>query len=95
MAFLEIQGLEKAYGRGDTRLQVLKGISLSVEKGEFALLLGPSGSGKSTLLNILGGIDTADKGTVSIGGAMVEGMDEKSLTRYRREHLGFVFQLYT
>ena len=63
-------------------------------KGEFCVLLGPSGSGKSTLLNIIGGIDGADSGYISIGGDKLEDMGEKALTQYRRKHLGYVFQLY-
>lgn len=94
MSFLEIEGLTKSFGAGENRIPVLKGISLAVEKGEIACLLGPSGSGKSTLLNIVGGIDTADAGSISIGGEKVEGMRERDLTRYRRAHLGYVFQLY-
>lgn len=92
--FLEINGIRKAFGTGDNRAEVLKGISLEIEKGEFCVLLGPSGSGKSTLLNIIGGIDSADEGYVSIGGEHLSGMKEKRLTAYRREHLGYVFQMY-
>lgn len=92
--FLEISGIRKAFGTGDSRIEVLKGIDLEVEKGEFCVLLGPSGSGKSTLLNIVGGIDSADAGYVAIGGERLAGMKEKKLTAYRREHLGYVFQMY-
>ena len=60
--FLEIQGIRKSFGEGDNKVEVLKGIDLGIEKGEFCVLLGPSGSGKSTLLNIIGGIDSADEG---------------------------------
>ena len=75
-------------------MQVLRGIDLSVDKGEICVLLGPSGSGKSTLLNIIGGIDAPDSGYVSINGEKMVDMTEKRLTRYRREHLGYVFQMY-
>ena len=92
--FLEITGLKKGFGEGEARVEVLKGIDLGVEKGEIVVLLGPSGSGKSTLLNIVGGIDAADEGVVSIGGEKMERMSEKRLTQYRRRHLGYVFQLY-
>ena len=92
--FLEITGIRKSFGAGDSRVEVLKGIDLSIEKGEFCVLLGPSGSGKSTLLNIIGGIDTPDSGYVSIAGDKLEDMDEKQLTIYRRKHLGYVFQMY-
>ena len=69
-------------------------MNFSVAKGEFCVLLGPSGSGKSTLLNIIGGIDSADSGYISIGGDKLEEMSEKKLTQYRRKHLGYVFQMY-
>ena len=92
--FLEIVDLKKSFGSGDTRQEVLRGTSFSVAKGEFCVLLGPSGSGKSTLLNIIGGIDSADSGYISIGGDKLEDLGEKRLTRYRRKHLGYVFQLY-
>lgn len=92
--FLEINDLKKSFGQGDSRVQVLRGIDLSVDKGEICVLLGPSGSGKSTLLNIIGGIDAPDSGYVSINGEKMVDMTEKSLTRYRREHLGYVFQMY-
>ena len=92
--FLEITGLKKGFGEGEARVEVLKGIDLGVEKGEIVVLLGPSGSGKSTLLNIVGGIDGADEGSISIGGETMQSMSEKRLTQYRRRHLGYVFQLY-
>ncbi len=93
-AFLEVRGLKKSFGTGDTRQDVLRGLDMTVAKGEFCVLLGPSGSGKSTLLNILGGIDTADAGDIFIDGDKLAEMDEKHLTRYRRKHLGYVFQSY-
>ncbi len=92
--FLEIIDLKKGFGSGDTRQEVLRGLSFSVAKGEFCVLLGPSGSGKSTLLNILGGIDQADSGEISIAGDKLEDLSEKKLTEYRRKHLGYVFQMY-
>ena len=92
--FLEINDLKKSFGQGDSRVQVLRGLDLSVDKGEICVLLGPSGSGKSTLLNIIGGIDAPDSGYVSINGEKMVDMTEKRLTRYRREHLGYVFQMY-
>ncbi len=92
--FIEISGIRKSYGTGENRVDVLKGISFVVEKGEFCVLLGPSGSGKSTLLNIIGGIDDADSGYISIGGEKIENMREKALTDYRRRHLGYIFQMY-
>ena len=92
--FLELNQFKKSFGSGENRVQVLKGIDLAVEKGEFCVLLGPSGSGKSTLLNILGGIDRADSGDILIDGERMADMNEKALTLYRRRHLGYIFQMY-
>ena len=92
--FIDISDIKKSYGAGESRVEVLKGISFGVEKGEFCVLLGPSGSGKSTLLNIIGGIDDADSGYISINGEKIENMKEKALTDYRRRHLGYIFQMY-
>ena len=92
--FLEICQIKKSFGTGDSRVEVLRGIQLSVEKGEFCVLLGPSGSGKSTLLNIIGGIDRADEGDIFINGERMAAMKEKQLTRYRRRHLGYIFETY-
>lgn len=91
---LRNSGFEKGFGRGETRQEVLRGMNFSVTKGEFCVLLGPSGSGKSTLLNIIGGIDSADSGYISINGDKLKDMSEKKLTQYRRKHLGYVFQMY-
>lgn len=92
--FLEIEQLRKSYGTGENKVEVLKGIQLSVEKGKICVLLGPSGSGKSTLLNIVGGIDTADSGSVTVAGEVMQSMNDRQLTEYRRKHLGYVFQAY-
>ena len=92
--FLELNQIKKSFGSGENRVQVLKGIDLAVEKGEFCVLLGPSGSGKSTLLNILGGIDRADSGDILNDGERMADMNEKALTLYRRRHLGYIFQMY-
>ena len=92
--FLELNQIKKSFGSGENRVEVLKGIDLAVEKGEFCVLLGPSGSGKSTLLNILGGIDCADSGDIFINGERMADMNEKALTLYRRRHLGYIFQMY-
>ena len=91
--FLEIRGIKKSFGTGDSRVNVLKGLDLNIEKGEFCVLLGPSGSGKSTLLNIIGGIDGADEGSITIEGERLEDMTEKKLSLYRK-HLGYIFQMY-
>ena len=92
--FLEIKQIKKSFGAGDSRVEVLKGIDLELERGEFCVLLGPSGSGKSTLLNIIGGIDGADSGSITIDGERIEDMTEKKLSLYRRKHLGYIFQMY-
>ena len=92
--FLQIQGIKKSFGAGDSRVDVLKGLDLEIERGEFCVLLGPSGSGKSTLLNIIGGIDSADEGNLVIDGERLADMSEKKLSLYRRKHLGYIFQMY-
>lgn len=92
--FLEMKGIKKHFGEGESRVEVLNGIDVEIEKGEICVLLGPSGSGKSTLLNIIGGIDNADTGYIAIEGEKTVEMNEKRLTQYRRKHLGYVFQMY-
>ena len=92
--FLEIQQIKKHFGEGESRVDVLRGIDISIEKGEICVLLGPSGSGKSTLLNIIGGIETPDSGKITIHGETIGEMNDKNLTLYRRKHLGYIFQMY-
>ena len=92
--FLTVKDLKKSFGSASNKVEVLKGINFEVNKGEICVLLGPSGSGKSTLLNIIGGIDDADSGYVSINNEKTKDMKEKELTRYRRKHLVYVFQMY-
>lgn len=92
--FIEISGIRKHFGNGESRVEILKGIDIGINKGEICVLLGPSGSGKSTLLNIIGGIDNADSGYISIDGEKTADMNEKKLTLYRRKHLGYIFQMY-
>jgi putative ABC transport system ATP-binding protein len=88
------QDLTKVYQAGEIPVQALRGVSFAIDAGEFVVLLGPSGSGKSTLLNILGGLDVPTSGSVRWRDHDLSHADEKALTRYRREHVGFVFQFY-
>jgi len=88
------QALTKVYHMGESAVHALRGVDLEIRAGEFIVLLGPSGSGKSTLLNILGGLDTPTAGDVRFLEHQLTGADEAELTRYRREHVGFVFQFY-
>ena len=91
---LQLSGIRKSYGEKENRVEVLKGIDLGVNEGEFCVLLGPSGSGKSTLLNIIGGIDSADEGEIIVRGERMSSMKPSALTKYRRNHLGYIFQMY-
>jgi putative ABC transport system ATP-binding protein len=91
---IKVNDVHKFYGEGDSRVEVLQGVNCEILDGEICVLLGPSGSGKSTLLNIIGGIEMADTGCIDIGEDCTEDMNEKELTLYRRNHLGFVFQFY-
>jgi putative ABC transport system ATP-binding protein len=86
--------LSKVYGSGDAQVRALVDVDLEIRRGEFVVLLGPSGSGKSTLLNILGGLDVPSSGEVRFADHDLSGAGEAELTRYRREHVGFVFQFY-
>jgi putative ABC transport system ATP-binding protein len=90
----QARALTKIYRMGDAEVHALRGVDLEIRAGEFIVLLGPSGSGKSTLLNILGGLDTPTAGDVRFLEHQLTGADEAELTRYRREHVGFVFQFY-
>jgi putative ABC transport system ATP-binding protein len=91
---LRARGLGKIYRTGDVEVHALRGVDLDLRPGELVVLLGPSGSGKSTLLNILGGLDTASAGEVTFQGADLTRLDDRGLTQFRREHVGFVFQFY-
>jgi putative ABC transport system ATP-binding protein len=93
-ATLSARGVTKVYHTGEVEVHALRGVDLDLFPREMAVLLGPSGSGKSTLLNILGGLDTATSGEVLFRNGTLSGRDERELTRYRREHVGFVFQFY-
>jgi putative ABC transport system ATP-binding protein len=88
------RGLAKVYHTGEVDVVALADVSLEIARGEFIVLLGPSGSGKSTLLNILGGLDVPTRGEVRFADHQLSGASEAELTRYRREHVGFVFQFY-
>lgn len=88
------RGISKVYHTGETDVHALRGVDLSLKEGELVVLLGPSGSGKSTLLNILGGLDKPSSGTLHFKDAELTAFDEERLTRFRRDHVGFVFQFY-
>lgn len=92
--YLVVRGLKKHYGDGDARVQVLDGITTTIDRGEVCVMLGPSGSGKSTFLNLIGGLGGADGGAVSIGSCELTALSSKDLGEYRRRELGFVFQFY-
>ena len=92
--YIEVKDLKKAYGAGDGRIQVLKGVTTGIEKGKMCVIQGTSGSGKSTLLNCIGGLDTIDSGSVCVDGQEIAGLSQDALSEYRRENLGFIFQFY-
>lgn len=92
--FVECRNVKKFYGGKENRVEVLGGVNLGVEQGKICTILGPSGSGKSTLLNIIGGLDKADDGSVSVDGVNLSGLNFSQLTEYRRKYLGYIFQFY-
>ncbi|HLH21277.1 MAG TPA: ABC transporter ATP-binding protein [Chloroflexota bacterium] len=94
MAILKVNNLSKVYGKGDTQIKALDGVSLSVEKGEFVAVVGPSGSGKSTLLHILGGVDTPSSGRVLVDGTDICALDQTNLALFRRRQIGLIYQFY-
>lgn len=94
MSFLKVTDLCKTYPMGDFEVQALIDVNFTIEEGEFVVILGPSGSGKSTLLNILGGMDMPTKGDVQLKDTSLLKLGEKGLTKFRRDHVGFVFQFY-
>jgi putative ABC transport system ATP-binding protein len=93
-SIVSIKGVTKAYVRGKQRVEVLRGIDLEAEQGEFLALMGPSGSGKTTLLNLIGGLDRPDRGTITVAGERLEALSAGQLTKWRARHVGFIFQFY-
>ncbi|MBP3609429.1 MAG: ABC transporter ATP-binding protein [Lachnospiraceae bacterium] len=91
---IQIKNLHKFYGTGESRTEILKGVSLDISDGDFIVLLGTSGSGKSTLLNVISGLEPADEGTISYDDKTIHNMTDKELTNFRRETIGYVFQQY-
>jgi putative ABC transport system ATP-binding protein len=91
---IDVSNLKKSYTTGEVITEVLQGIEMKIGKGEIAVILGPSGSGKTTLMNIIGGVDRGDNGRVIMDGIEVNHLNDKQLTDYRREYIGFVFQFY-
>lgn len=92
--FICASKIKKSYKTGNIVIEVLKGVSLNLDKGNIGVILGPSGSGKSTLMNIIGGVDRADSGEITIDGLKISDLNDDKLTEYRREAIGFVFQFY-
>ncbi len=91
---VQVQDVHKYFTRGNERIDVLKGVNLSIPSGDFLALMGPSGSGKTTLLNLLGGLDSPSSGSVQVGDVAISGLGGGGLSRWRSQHIGFVFQLY-
>ncbi|MGF6492434.1 putative ABC transport system ATP-binding protein [Luteibacter sp. 621] len=91
---IDIQDLSKVYERGRQKVEVLHGVDLKIEEGDFLALMGPSGSGKTTLLNLIGGLDTPTGGSISVGGERIDTLGAGQLARWRAAHVGFVFQFY-
>ncbi len=92
--FISVENIKKSYNAGESKNEVLKGISLTLEKGQTGVILGPSGSGKSTLMNIIGGVDRADSGNIHVDEVELTALNDDRLTDYRRDSVGFIFQFY-
>jgi putative ABC transport system ATP-binding protein len=91
---VECRGLTRVFGEGDLAVRAVDGIDLTIEHGQFVVLLGPSGSGKTTLLNLIGGIDEPTSGSITVAGQDITELDSKGRTAFRRDHVGFVFQFF-
>ena len=91
---VRVNGVHKYFTRGSERIDVLKGVNLEIPQGEFLALMGPSGSGKTTLLNLMGGLDAPSGGVVEVAGTNIAALSGGQLSRWRADHIGFVFQLY-
>ena len=94
MAFVEFKDVRKTYHMGSVEVHAVDGMSFTIERGELVVIVGPSGAGKTTVLNMLGGMDSATSGTITLDGREVSGLSERELTLYRRHDIGFVFQFY-
>ena len=94
MAYIGLEHVVKRYQMGEVTITAVNDITFTIEKGEFAVIVGPSGAGKTTVLNILGGMDSCDEGTITVDGQLVSGYNSRQLTTYRRYDIGFVFQFY-
>src|ERR1700751_6175472 len=93
-SLIQVRGLNKTYRRGGEQIQVLQGLNLDVDKGDFVAFMGPSGSGKTTLLNLMGGLDVPTSGTISVAGDEITHLSRGKLTDWRARHVGFIFQMY-
>jgi putative ABC transport system ATP-binding protein len=93
-SLIKVRGLNKTYRRGGEQIQVLQGLNLDVDKGDFVAFMGPSGSGKTTLLNLLGGLDVPSAGSITVDGDEITHMSGSKLTQWRARHVGFIFQMY-
>src|SRR5688572_27191883 len=93
-ALVQVRNVQKTFTRGSERIEVLKGVNLEIPRGDFLALMGPSGSGKTTLLNLMGGLDAPTGGEVEVAGVRINTLNGGRLSRWRSEHIGFVFQLY-
>ena len=94
LSYITFENVKKEYKMGEVTIKAVDGVDFTVEKGEFAIIVGPSGAGKTTVLNMLGGMDTCSGGVITVDGAVVSGYNARQLTAYRRHDIGFVFQFY-